>query len=302
MQDIITQIEHAAAGSVSEEIRLIKQRRKSLDHIIKFTLGVSRLQKSLESVLLLKKPTKDIPRDLLKVLGNISDNVANLPSKELMKRLTRIEKSIQEDMNTIMGITKQPDSIDASNSIQPEDISDKLQTLINDFRRRINTAIVLKLHMRTRGMDVSETTIPVTAEELVSQASKLVVEEKNCRTKTKDELEAMDNQMEMIINNEDCPKAMKNYADQLRQEIHQNIEHLNKGRDIEKMPYVVEIIQMGEDQTTKSESTSQATKINENSAATEEVPKISNDQKLSFFNKISKWLETPWAVKWKDIE
>ena len=302
MQDIITQIEHAAAGSVSEEIRLIKQRRKSLDHIIKFTLGVSRLQKSLESVLLLKKPTKDIPRDLLKVLGNISDNVANLPSKELMKRLTRIEKSIQEDMNTIMGITKQPDSIDASNSIQSEDISDKLQTLINDFRRRINTAIVLKLHMRTRGMEVSETTIPVTAEELVSQASKLVVEEKNCRTKTKDELEAMDNQMEMIINNEDCPKAMKNYADQLRQEIHQNIEHLNKGRDIEKMPYVVEIIQMGEDQTTKSESTSQATKINENSAATEEVPKISNDQKLSFFNKISKWLETPWAVKWKDIE
>ena len=302
MHDIITQIEHAATGSVSEEIRLIKQRRKSLDHIIKFTLGVSRLQKSLESVLLLKKPTKDIPRDLLKVLGNISDNVANLPSKELMKRLTRIEKSIQEDMNTIMGITKQPDSIDAANSIQPEDISDKLQTLINDFRRRINTAIVLKLHMRTRGMEVSETTIPVTAEELVSQASKLVVEEKNCRTKTKDELEAMDNQMEMIINNEDCPKAMKNYADQLRQEIHQNIEHLNKGRDIEKMPYVVEIIQMGEDQTTKSGSTSQVTKINENSAATEEVPEISNDQKLSFFNKISKWLETPWAVKWKDIE
>ena len=302
MHDIITQIEHAAAGSVTEEIRLIKQRRKSLDHIIKFTLGISRLQKSLESVLLLKKPTKDIPRDLLKVLGNISENVANLPSKELMKRLTRIEESIQEDMNTIMGITNQPDSIYASSSNQAEDISDKLQTLINDFRRRINTAIVLKLHMRTRGMEVSETTIPVTAEELVSQASKLVVEEKNCRTKTKDELEAMDNQMEMIINNEDCPKAMKNYADQLRQEIHQNIEHLNKGRDIEKMPYVVEIIQMGEDQTTKSESTSQATKINENSAATEEVPKISNDQKLSFFNKISKWLETPWAVKWKDIE
>lgn len=293
MHDIITQIELAAAGSVSEEIRLIKQRRKSLDHIIKFTLGISRLQNSLESVLLLKKPTADIPRDLLKVLGSISDNVANLPSDELMKRLTRIEESIQENMDTIMSITSQPDTLDISN---------KLQSLINDFRRRINTAIVLKLHMRTRGMDVAETTVPITAEELVSQVSKLVVEEKKCRTKTKDELEAMDNQMEIIINNEDCPDAMKNYADQLRQEINKNIEHLNKGKDIEKMPYVVEIIQMGEDQTTKPESTSQATKVNENSTATEEKIIISSNQKSGFFNKLGKWISTPWSVSWKDIK
>ena len=302
MHDIITQIELASSGSVSEEIRLIKQRRKSLDHIIKFTLGISRLQKSLESVLLLKKPTTDIPRDLLKVLGSISDNVANLPSNELMRRLTLIEKSIQEDMNAIMGITNQPDSIDASNSNQTEDISKNLQSLINDFRRRINTAIVLKLHMRTRGMNVAETTIPITAEELVSQVSKLVVEEKKCRTKTKDELEAMDNQMEKIINNEDSPKEMKSYADQLRQEIHQNIEHLNKGKDVEKMPYVIEIIQMGEDQTTQSEPTSEPTEINEDSATTEEVTKIPANKKLNFFNKFSKWLTTPWATKWKDIE
>lgn len=302
MHDIITQIEHAAAGSVTEEIRLIKQRRKSLDHIIKFTLGISRLQKSLESVLLLKKPATDIPRDLLKVLGNISDNVANLPSNELMKRLTRIEESIQEDMNTIMGITNQPDTIDDSNSNKTENISAKLQSLINDFRRRINTAIVLKLHMRTRGMEVSETTIPVTAEELVSQVSKLVVEEKKCRTKTKDELKAMDNQMEMIINNKNCPEAMKNYAHKLRQEINQNIEHLNMGKDIEKMPYVVEIIQMGEDETIKPESISQATEANENRITTEKTTKISNNQKLSFFSKLTKWLSTPLSVKWKDIK
>lgn len=298
MHDIITQIEQAAAGSVTEEIRLIKQRRKSLDYVIKFTLGISRLQKSLESVLLLKKPTTDIPRDLLKVLGNISDNVANLPSNELMKRLTRIEESIQEDMNTIMGITNQPDTIDASNSNQTENITRNLQSLINDFRRRINTAIVLKLHMRTRGMDVAETTVPITAEELVSQVSKLVVEEKKCRTKTKDELKTMDNQMEIILNNEDCPEAMKNYTNQLRQEIKKNIEHLNKGKDIEKMPYVVEIIQMGEDQTTKS----QATKVPENSTATEETMTKPNNQKLSFYNKLGKWLSTPWNVKWKDIK
>lgn len=302
MYDLIKQIEHAAAGSVSEEIRLIKQRRKSLDHIIKFTLGISRLQQSLESVLLLKKPTKDIPRDLLKVLGNISDNIANLPSNELLKRLTHIEESIQNDMNNIMSITKQPDTINASSSNQAEDISEKLQLLINDFRRRINTAIVLKLHMRTRGMKVAETTIPITAEELVTQASKLVVEEKKCRTKTKDELQAMNNQMEIILNNEDCPAGMKKYANELQQEINENIEHLNKGKDIEKMPFVIEIIQMGESDNSEPNPTSSPSQVEENIVPVDDVTTATNDKKISFFSKIQKWLATPWAVKWKNIK
>lgn len=302
MHNLIKQIEQAAGGSVTEEIRLIKQRRKSLDHIIKFTLGISRLQKSLESVLLLKKPTKDIPRDLLKVLGNISDSVANLPSNELMKRLTRIEESIQEDMDAIMGITKNPDAIDASAKNKVEDISENLQSLINDFRRRINTAIVLKLHMRTRGMDVAETTIPITAEELVTQVSKLVVEEKKCRTKTKDELQDMDNQMEAIINNDACPDEMKSYAASLRQQINKNIEHISKGKDIEKMPFVVEIIQMGENEISESDTTADSTtQTSETRSPNEAGDEIPSKSKSGFFSKLLKWMTSSWTVKWKDI-
>ena len=298
MYDLIKQIEQAAAGSVTEEIRLLKQRRKSLDHIIKFTLGINRLQQSLESVLLLKKPTKDIPRDLLKMLGNISDNVANLPSNELKKRLNRIEESIKNDMDKIMGITKQPETINATNSAQSEDVSENLQSLINDFRRRINTAVVLKLHMRTRGIKVTETTIPITAEELVSQVSKLVVEEKKCRTKTKDELQAMNNEMEIILNNENCPEPMTKYAIELQQQINKNIDHINKGKDIEKMPFVVEIIQMGKN----NKVTMRSTEIEENISAVDDTAIKTTRKKLGFFSKINKWMSTPWSVKWKDIK
>lgn len=298
MYDLIKQIEQAAAGSVTEEIRLLKQRRKSLDHIIKFTLGINRLQQSLESVLLLKKPTKDIPRDLLKMLGNISDNVANLPSNELKKRLNRIEESIKNDMDKIMGITKQPETIDATNPDQSEDISENLQSLINDFRRRINTAVVLKLHMRTRGIKVTETTIPITAEELVSQVSKLVVEEKKCRTKTKDELQAMNNEMEIILNNENCPESMTKYAIELQQQINKNIDHINKGKDIEKMPFVVEIIQMGKN----DKETNNPTKVEEKTLPLDDSTNDATEKKLGFFSKINKWMSTPWSVKWKDIK
>ena len=75
MHDLISQIENAAGGSITDEVRLLKERRKSLDDVIKFTLGINDLQKSLESILLLKQPTKDIPRDLLNVLGNQKDSI-----------------------------------------------------------------------------------------------------------------------------------------------------------------------------------------------------------------------------------
>lgn len=304
MYDIIEQIEHAAAGSVTDEIRLLKQRRKSLDHIIKFTLGINRLQQSLESVLLLKQPTTDIPRDLLKVLGNISDSVANLPSNELTKRLNRIEESVQKDMNTIMNITNQPDALDGTNPNQVDEISAQLQSLINDFRRRINTAIVLKLHLRNRGVKVAETTVPVTAEELVTQVSKLVVEERKCRTRTKDELVEMNNQMDLIISNDHYPAEMKKYAIELQQQVNQNIEHLNKGKDIEKLPFVIEIIQMGDNVTpAEKENLGNPVKVDQDSSSEENNTASDPTVKTSgFVSRVFKWISSPWSVKWRDIK
>ena len=118
MTDLIAQIESAAAGSITDEVRLLKERRQSLDDVIKFTLGINDLQKSLESILLLKKPAKDIPRDLLTILGNISDSVANLPSNELSKRLQILEETIRNDINTIMGISNQLDMLDSTTANQ----------------------------------------------------------------------------------------------------------------------------------------------------------------------------------------
>jgi len=170
MQDLISQIENAAAGSITDEVRLLKERRESLDNVIRFSLGINDLQKSLESVLLLKKPAKDIPRDLLNILGNISASVANLPAIELAKRLELIEKTIKHDIDTIMGISNQMEILDSTalGDAESHITSTKLHELVSDFRRRTNTAIILKLHLRKRGAKVSESVIPVSTDDLVA--------------------------------------------------------------------------------------------------------------------------------------
>lgn len=303
MLNLISQIENAAAGSVTEEVRLLKERRKSLDDVIRFTLGINGLQKSLESVLLLKQPPKDIPRDLLNVLGNISDSVATLPANELAKRLVLVEKSIQEDINTIMGISNQLDILDATSLQDDESVvkTSKLHDLVADFRRRTNTAIILKLHLRKRGATVSESVIPVPTDVLVGQVSKLVVEENKCRERTIKGLKKLDHEIGDLIINPTHPPEIKLYVEELHSQINQNIKHLNEGKDIEKMPYAVEIIQMGESKKKPIVKKKKVTKTKEKSSNKKNI-KVKRKKRKGFFRKIINWISSPWSVRWRDLD
>ena len=312
MYDIITQIEQVASGSASDEIHLIRLRREGLDTAIKITLSINRLQHSLESILLLKKPTKDIPSDLLALFGNLSEAIANLPSTELTKRLVKIEESIRQDIQTIMGISDKPDVLDPLNLEKPssEEVTETLHALIHDFRRRTNTAIVLKLHLRARGIEAAETLIPVTPEALVTQVAKLVVEEKKCIKKIKKDLLELDEQVGHIIFNKDYSNNMRDLAFVMHQQINANINHLDKGKDIESMPFVVEIIELGhaEEKIVKSkeEATVPIEEIKEEEETVappeETTEKMTNKPRLGFFKKLKKWYTTPWSVKWRDLE
>ena len=306
MHDLISQIEDAAGGSITDEVRLLKERRQSLDDVIKFSLGINDLQKSLESVLLLKQPPKDIPRDLLAVLGNISDSVANLPSNELSKRLDLIEKTIQQDINTIMGISSQLDILDSSTLDDTEShlSSTKLHELVTDFRRRTNTAIILKLHLRKRGANVSETVIPVSTDVLVEQVSKLVAEEQKCRERTIKGLTELDKEIGDLIINPKHPDEIKQYALMLHDQINQNIGHLKQGKDIEKMPFAVEIIEVGDSQ----EKVTDNKKKNKDSKTKKKHRKkskhkedITTKKTSGFFKKLFKWFSSSWSVHWRDL-
>jgi len=308
MHDLISQIEDAAGGSVAEEVRLLKERRESLDDVIKLSLGINDLQKSLESVLLLKQPPKDIPRDLLNVLGNISNTVANLPSNELSKRLDLIEKTIQHDIDTIMGISSQMEILDSNKLGETESqlSTTKLRELVTDFRRRTNTAIILKLHLRKRGANVSESVIPVSTDVLVEQVSKLVIEEKKCRARTIKCLTDLDEEIGDLIINPKHPETIKLYAVMLHDQINQNIGHLKQGKDIEKMPFAVEIIEVGK---SKEDIQDQNESIKETKAKIKHqninnkpaVSKTENKKPSGFFTKLFKWFSSSWSIRWRDL-
>lgn len=305
MHDLIKQIEQAAAGSVTAEVRLLKQRRKALDDVIKFTLGISHLQKSLESVLLLKQPANSLPRELINILGNVSKGVANLSSAELSKRLISIEKTIQQDVETIMGISNKLEMLDMTltNKNDAESNPEKYHSIVTDFRRRTNTAIILKLHLRQRGIVAKESVIPVTTDALISQVSKLVAEEKKCSQRIIEQLQEFDLEIGKTIGNIKTHDEIKKIALLMKHHISKNIEHLRQGKDIDKLPFAVEVIELGTAETTdekeQAESDNSGHSSNGNEISTTSQPAII---KSSFLIRLLKWFSSPWSVKWRDIK
>lgn len=309
MPDLIKQIEHAAAGSLTDEVRLLKQKRKTLDDVIRFTLGISHLQKSLEAVLLLKQPASSIPRELLNILGNISQKVASLPSNELEKRLERIEETIKQDIDTIMGISDQVEMLDPGShkEVTTQVNPDECHSLVSDFRRRTNTAIILKLHLRKRGVSVKESIIPVTTDALVSQVSRLVNEEKKCTQRTIKQLTELDLEIGKIIGHENYNIDIKKYALLMKLQISKNIDHLKQGKDIEKMPFAIEIIELvsNDEKTEPSKESEINTPVPPNEiTGNEPTGKDSTDPviKISLAKKLMKWLSSPLSTKWRDIK
>ena len=87
----------------------------------------------------------------------------------------------------------------------------------------------------------------------------------------------------------------------LHDQISQNIEHLKQGKDIEKLPFAIEIIQVG-----KSKDNLEPTKINIQKQNLKEnvkieVTKAINKKPTSLIRKLFKWLSSPWSVHWRDL-
>ena len=205
-----------------------------------------------------------------------------------------------------MGISNQLDILDATAAKEDDSQikTSKLHSLVTDFRRRSNTAIILKLHLRKRGAKVTESVIPISTDVLIAQVSKLVVEEKKCRERTIESLTHLDEDIGELIVNSSHSLEIKQYVLMLHDQINQNIAHLKQGKDIEKMPFAVEIIQLSDTEKEAKPSkkkTKKPTAVKQEQKKEIKPQKTKTQKKSGFFKKLFKWISSPWSVHWRDL-
>jgi len=149
-------------------------------------------------------------------------------------------------------------------------------------------------------------TLPGDVQDVHAQVSKLVNEEKKCRDRTIKGLTELDKEIGDLIINPKHPDEIKQYALMLHDQINQNIGHLKQGKDIEKMPFAVEIIEVGnsKEKTTNSKNKTKdpkAKKRHHKKVRQKEEPLKENNKPSGFIKKLFKWFSSPWSVRWRDL-
>jgi len=295
-------------SSSADELALISEQRAALEDVIKISLAITNLQKGLNAVLLLGKESSKIPKAYLQRYDLIKTGIMNQPSTKLKESLEILDNYINNAIQNVMEIVDQGEQAlvsSDSSSFTLGDIHENIHNEIEDFKRKSQTAVVIRLLLRERGIGTKELPVSVPKEVLTAKITELDKKEKTCRKRIHKELKVMDGYVTNVLDNPGLPDAIKQEMLATRASIQMNIEHLETGKTIDKLPVVFDIVEMGSEEDHKYAFTPTSL-LPEAPSDTESTSKSEDPftvlKRRSFFSRLYEWATTPMGVSWKDID
>ena len=294
-------------SSSADELTLISEQRAALENVIKISLAITNLQKGLNAVLLLGKSTSDIPKMYLQRYDLIKTGIMNQPSNKLKDSLEILDDYIGNAIQNVMEIVDRGEQALAdseSSSAVLDSIQENIHSELEDFKRKSQTAVVIRLLLRERGIGTKELPVSVPKEAITAKITELDKKEQTCRKRIHKELTVMDGYVSNVLDNPGLPDAIKQEMLATRASIQMNLDHLQVGRPIDKMPVVFDIVEMGSEEDHKYAFTPTSLLPE---APSDVEPLNSTDEDIrprrrrSFFSRLYEWATTSMDVRWKDI-
>lgn len=287
-----------------DELTALRQRRSALQEMARIALSVEKLRQGLSALLLVGKPPDDLPDSALTLFETLSKSVRHYSDRRLRESLDAIEKVVQDNVERILAIADAPDRLDSAghDSGDPGD----LHALIHEFRRHVQTAVALGLLLHERGIACPEFRLPVSHEVISTRIGHLIEEEKRCRNRLETEMSNMLDEIGKLENTLHDERITLELRD-LRRQLLDNLAHLRRGENIEDMPVVFEMIEMGSAEDHRipftptslpsAPPTETASHANESVNETDDTP-----PRRPFGRRLWTWLTTPLGVRWRDID
>ena len=291
-----------------DELEALRKRRSALQEIVRVTLSIEKLKQGLTSLLLVGKPPSDIPRSALKLFESLSRGVSHYSTKRLQESLAAIRHGIQANFEQVMAIANAPDTLEATDNVEHNQDIERLHTLIHEFRRRVQTAVALAMLLRERGIHTDEISLPVSRDDIESRIEQLAHEEQQCRHRLENEMNDMLEYVDSILQMTNEEGSLHMELVETREQLQLNLRHLATGRQLEEMPIVFEMIEMGgtEDHRIPFTPTSLPDAPPAASPKADTRPDQDEDtqpaRRCGFFTRLRIWLTTPLGVRWRDID
>ena len=290
----------------SDKLALISEQRSALEEIVKISLAVNRLQHGLQAVLLLGKPTSRISSSYLKKYDALKTSISSQPNDKLEQSLEILDKYINGAMQKLIDIVDSGErslSEHDSGSSALDVIHENIHQELEDFRRKSQTAVVIRLLLRERGIKTQELSLVISEDIIVEKISYLHNKEKKCRKRIHAEIVVMEKTINSVLNNPSTPDVVKEEMEATLDSLQKNLDHLLAGKPLDNLPIVFEIIEMGTEEDHKIAFTPTSLP-NEAPVDAPIIEKEAYKKKIkrNVIVRFFEWIRTPTNVSWKDID
>ncbi|MEW8539077.1 MAG: hypothetical protein AB2565_04540 [Candidatus Thiodiazotropha endolucinida] len=282
--------------AIQADISSLESKRQILKQIVDITKAIENMQDSLNAVLVLGVDSKDIPEDALNLYSSLSDNLRNLPVSRIKEYFNNLELIVKGQLDKILrysgldfsdneGIEFISLSSDGS-EINPFD-------LLDEFKRTAQTAVSLRVLLRKRGAATPGLPVPVSPATIKSQLQRLENQENQQRSKAREKILEMQEDVKGMLENPNYPDGMKQMLNGVVANLDRDVKLLEKGVSLNKLSFVM-----------KSED---VVSVEEPNIELEEIEVIEiggveeDTADMSLSAAASRWLNSPWDVTWGDV-
>jgi len=305
-----TEVTTKEKHSATHELELIHDKKAALQKLVKLTANLNRLSQGLNSVLILGKSVTAIPPKIISNFKSISDKLKPLPTEKLQHSLTSTEIKIKNDIKQVLEITQKSEAelneYLLQNKNRPlSNAEEGFTEYINDFKKKGQTSIALRIALKTRNAIMTAFLLPVPEVFIKKQIKSLEKRESKYRKQIKKDLLSLFKDVTSLIEDKTITDEMKEELHNTRGQIIANIKHFNDGNNIEKMPIVFESIELSGannaiDNTIEEQPEPVIVEpVEEIMAEVEEIE--IKPLKRSLSGRLWEWATTPTDHSWNDI-
>jgi len=293
-------------SSPTSELDIIKHKRAALQQLIKLTSTLHSLHKALNSVILMGKSATQLPEKIVTKFRSLTEGLKDKPTDTLQNTLTTTDQKIEREIKHMLEISQKSDTLleqhlGVSGDHLADIIKDSYHESVNDFKKKSQTSITLRIALKTRNALVNTFKLPVPESFIKNQIFTLDAKERKCKAAVKKDMGSLQNDVNNLMNQDDCPDHIKEILTEIKNELKVNSDHFNSGKPIDEMPIIYESIELSAvpqavEEVEEIIAPPQADKPEE--VIVEPVGK----KKLGFFKHCWAWLNSPLNKGWKDTE
>ncbi len=295
--------ENKSASSASK-LALITEQRSALETVVKISLAITRMQSGLESMLTLGRENSELSEEQIKTFEVISDSIQHLPTDKLKSSVSHLDSYIKNSLHDVMDQVAQGEKLLTNAPVDSEKLDDvhkDIHIQLNTFRRKSQTAFVVRMLLRKRGINTVPFSLPISESIITDKIDELENKEKSCRQCIGKEIDTMEEYVDNLLETEGLPESTIKEMQEVKASLQKNRQHLQSGKPIEELPIVFEIIEMGEESKVYDLGSDD---LNEEEPSQEQT-EVATEQprtRLGFFSRLKYWLTSPVDVKWNDID